>query len=91
MLVVKYMNDLKEWAREEIQLSASHKTRFLVGGSDSLPCEHRLLGTIGTLARVQSSSRYDGNCRTVALPSVHGAIRGNRRVGRAQRGVRGAM
>ncbi|CAM9789029.1 unnamed protein product [Ascophyllum nodosum] len=35
ILLVKYMNDLKAWAREELEAYALHKRRFLTGGTES--------------------------------------------------------
>lgn len=32
MVLVKYMNELKEWAQQEIGASLSRKARFLIGG-----------------------------------------------------------
>lgn len=37
--MVKYMNELKAWAKGEIGVSTLQKTRFLTGGSDSSKCK----------------------------------------------------
>lgn len=68
MLLLKHMNDLKEWAHEEMQAALSHKTRFLTGGEESSLCKAklrfyrptvllRLRGLFGVIVGMRNSNR----------------------------------
>lgn len=42
MLLGKYMQELKVWAKREIDDATSKKARFLTGGSESSRCEKHM-------------------------------------------------